>query len=208
MTNSSSPNFFIFTQSAHKFSQKITMETIRPLPMFLGITGPSFCFSPEAFNPPSKKLDKSTFEKVKNRLTLNFSFFVSNYALIVLGTSVVIALSNTEMIMYVALIWTLWWFHTYTVKNHIPISLAGKNLDDYISNRTRSNALTVATFIVVLFYCLVPFLSMICISGLLILSHALMRDPKHVECSPIFDRDSESDDDTSSGELVEKGDIC
>lgn len=193
------------------------MDTIRPLPMFLGITGPSFCFSPEAFNPPSKKLDKSTGEKIKNRLKLNFSFFISNYAFITVGTSIVVALMNTEMILYVALVSTFWWFHTFTLQNRIPITIGGKNLDGWVSVRTRSNILMAMTIIVVIFYCLVPVLSMISISGILILAHALLRDPKHIESSSVFRRGSESDDEneddvdtdgSGSEVMVDKGDIC
>eukprot|EP00529_Nitzschia_sp_RCC80_P042460 CAMPEP_0113474018 /NCGR_PEP_ID=MMETSP0014_2-20120614/18356_1 /TAXON_ID=2857 /ORGANISM="Nitzschia sp." /LENGTH=43 /DNA_ID=CAMNT_0000366829 /DNA_START=33 /DNA_END=160 /DNA_ORIENTATION=- /assembly_acc=CAM_ASM_000159 len=43
------------------------MDTVRPLPTFLGISGPSFCFAPDAFTPPVKKIDKSSPEKFKSR---------------------------------------------------------------------------------------------------------------------------------------------
>ena len=207
-----------FADRMDKLKDRVSMDTIRPLPMFLGITGPSMCLSPEAFNPPSHKLDKYTFEKIKNRLALNGSFFLSNYALLTAGTCIVVSLMNTEMILYVALISTFWWFHTFTLKNNIPISIAGRNLDDMISVKARSTTLLVATVLVIVFYCLIPFMSMMAISIFLILTHAMLRDPKHIESASMHmfrgaengDNVGMDDDDDDSGEevLVNKGDVC
>ena len=53
-----------------KATNIIRMDALRPLPMFLGITGQTLCFDPSAFNPPTKKFDKTTIEKTHSRLSL------------------------------------------------------------------------------------------------------------------------------------------
>ena len=105
------------------------------------------------------------------------------------------------MILYVALVSTLWWFHVFTIKNNIPITFGGKNLDDFVSVNTRSNVLSMLTFLVIIFYCLIPVISMISISGFQIVCHALLRDPKHIENSAIFRRGADVSSDSD-------GDIC
>lgn len=195
-----------------KLGENVTLDTIRPLPMFLGITGPSLCFAAEAFNPPSTKIfDKTAPEKVLGRLSLNFAFFVSNYAFIAINVSVVVTLMHLDMVMYLGLLCAFWWFHNFTIKNQIPLTIGGKDLNNYMSVSLRSTLLSILTLMIVSLFCLLPAIEMICISSLLIFSHALLRDPKHIESSFIFRKGSQGtdeDDDESSGEevMVERGD--
>lgn len=56
-----------------RVQSRISLDTLRPLPVFLGINPTNSCFSAEAFTPPVKKIDKSTFEKIKSRMKLNFA---------------------------------------------------------------------------------------------------------------------------------------
>lgn len=194
----------------------------RSMPVFFGIIGPSICFSPQAFGTPSKKLDKTTFEKVWSRLSLNFAYFLSNYVMIFFGVCVVVSLTYTDMIFYLALTSACWWFHLATKRNHIPITLFGKNLDDYISMHSRTKILWTFTGFVVMFYCLLPFFTMVSVSSVLVLTHALFRDPKHIDVasSSMFtyyhdeDDDSDYEEDDNSGDssresevLVESTDI-
>lgn len=58
---------------AARIQSRISLDTLRPLPVFLGINPTNSCFSAEAFTPPIKKIDKSTFEKIKSRMKLNFA---------------------------------------------------------------------------------------------------------------------------------------
>lgn len=186
----------------------MTIDTVRPLPMFLGITGPSLCFSPEAFTIPVKKVDKSTPEKFKSRLKLNFAFFLSNYALVATGTALIVFLMHPGMLLSMAVVWGLWMLHHFLISNEVMVF--GRNVGTLLSISHRSNALVVLTVIVIVWKCLVPALTVLGISGLIILTHALLRDPKHIEISSTnYDR-SNSDDDSgdishdSSEVLVEK----
>ena len=157
------------------------MDTVRPLNMFLGITGPSFCFSPVAFNAPVRKLDKSTCEKFQSRLKLNFAFFLSNYALVTAGVALVTALMHPRMVITVGLIWSLWALHKFLISNELI--LFGKNIGTLISISHRSTALIILTAWVIVWECLKPTINVVAISGLMILIHALLRDPSHVTSS-------------------------
>ena len=154
------------------------MDTVRPLNMFLGITGPSFCFSPLAFNAPVKKLDKSTYEKFRSRLKLNFAFFLSNYALVTAGVALVTALMHPGMVISVGLIWGLWALHNFLISNELVVF--GRNIGTLISISQRSNILMVLTAIVIIWKCLKPTILVILMSGGIIVVHALLRDPSHV----------------------------
>ena len=181
---------------------RISLDTIRPLPMFIGISGHAFCFAPEAFSPPAKKLDKSTYEKVKSRIRLNFAFFLSNYALVTAGVGIVVALMHPGMLLAVGLVWSLWGFHNYLISNELV--LFGQNIGTLVSITHRSNALIVLTILVVTWKCLLPAITFVAISGLIVFSHALMRDPNHIEMSNDFQRQKFADDsDDDEGALSE-----
>lgn len=176
------------------------MDTIRPLHMFLGISGHNFCFSAEAFGPPVKKIDKSTPEKFKSRLRLNFSFFLSNYALVTAGVALVIALMHPGMLLSLGFLWGLWTFHHFLISNEVIV--LGKNIGTLISLNQRSTVLSVITILVVVWKCLKPTITTIAISSLLVLSHAIMRDPKHIDTSVDSRRDSDDEVQSSDSEVL------
>ena len=184
----------------------MTLNTIRPLPVFLGVTGPSICFSPEAFTPPAKKLmDKTTPEKFLTRIRLNFAFFLTNYALISVGTASIVALMHPKMMIFLAITWGLWSFHIAMIQKNISF------YDHILTVERRSLLLSILTSIVVIRFCFIPFLTTIGLSLFIVLSHAVMRDPKHIESSMHMyerhrgaeDSDSGSDDDeVEEGEMI------
>ena len=82
-----------------------------------------------------------------------------------------------------------------------------------VSISHRSTTLTVITAIVVVWKCLVPAITVIAISGTIILAHALFRDPKHIDTSSRTgsgsDDDSGEESHDSSEVMVEKpGQVC
>lgn len=196
-----------------RWQERITLDTLRPLPIFLGVSGPAFCLSPEAFNPPSRHFDKTAPEKVWARLRLNFAFFLTNYALVFFGTALVIALMHPGMIFYVLVVSGMWWFHTFTLRNDIPLVVFGRDLSDVLTPERRSTFLTVLSAIVGVYKCLVPILIVFGISGLIIITHAVLRDPKHIESSQEYGYlgsvDSDSEEDITDDEMVRvrRGDV-
>lgn len=187
-------------------TSRVTLDTVRPLNMFLGISGPSFCLSPEAFNPPVRKVDKSTPEKFKSRLKLNFAFFLSNYAVVTAGVALVTALMHPGMLIALGLLWGLWGLHTFLISNEVI--LLGRNIGTLISISHRSSALVAITALVIVWKCLFPAITVVAISGLLILTHAIFRDPKHIDTDHIrgvaSDDDDSGEDSHDSEVLVDK----
>jgi hypothetical protein len=162
--------------------------------MFMGVSGTSLCFSPEAFSPPVRKIDKSTLEKFKSRLKLNFAFFLSNYALVAAGVSLVVALMHPGMLIFMAILWGLWASHEFLISNEVVVF--GRNIGTIVSITHRSAALMAVTILVIVWKCLVPAITAVAVSGLLIMSHAIMRDPKHIETTNDFRKESNSDDES------------
>jgi hypothetical protein len=174
------------------------MDTVRPLPMFLGVSAQNFCFSPEAFTPPVKKLDKSTLEKFKSRLKLNFAFFLSNYALTAAGVCLVIALMHPGMLLSIGVLWGLWGLHNFLISNELIVF--GHNIGTVISITHRSALMTAITILIVVWKCLVPMIFAVAISALLVLSHAVMRDPKHMNTASGENMRRDSDDEATSSD--------
>lgn len=196
-----------------KYRDRINMDTLRPLPVFLGVTGQSFCFAPDAFTPPSKKMDKSTIEKVTQRVNLNIAYFLTNYALIAAGTCVVVILMHPIMIIFSTIVYAFWKVHSVMVKDSVPLIIMEKDVGQYLTVEVRTKILYIITLWVVACYCLTPFLLATSLTALMVFTHAVMRDPKQVESGRGLaahkDNDSDDENDDSSGGsevMVEKMD--
>lgn len=148
--------------------------------MFLGVNpGAGFCLSAEAFTPPVKKIDKASPEKIKSRVSLNFAFFLSNYALLASMVALVVALMHPGMLFFLGVVYGLWTFHRFLIRNELDVF--GIHIHSLLSIQQRFYVLFTITTIVVVFKCLKPTLIWVSISAILILSHAFLRDPKHIE---------------------------
>lgn len=191
-----------FPAAASELKSRVSLDTIRPLPMFMGVTDHAFCFSPQAFTPPVKKIDKSSIEKSKSRLKLNFAFFLSNYVLVASGVALVIALMHPGMLISIGLLWGLWGLHHFLISNEFI--LFGCNIGNLVSITHRSAFLTALTLLVVIWKCLVPTILALVVSALLILSHAIMRDPKHIDTSTRSRTDSDEEVESDTEFLVPK----
>eukprot|EP00523_Entomoneis_sp_CCMP467_P017631 CAMPEP_0168809510 /NCGR_PEP_ID=MMETSP0726-20121227/3122_1 /TAXON_ID=265536 /ORGANISM="Amphiprora sp., Strain CCMP467" /LENGTH=245 /DNA_ID=CAMNT_0008861495 /DNA_START=260 /DNA_END=998 /DNA_ORIENTATION=+ len=96
------------------FQNRVRLDTLRPLPQFLGISVATGCLHGEAFSPPVRlrHLDKSAAEKIKSRFSLNFQYFITNYVLIALLVATVVALMHPGMVLFVGVLYALWTAHT------------------------------------------------------------------------------------------------
>jgi hypothetical protein len=191
------------------------METLRPLPLFLGVTGPSFCIAADAFSPPislSRQKDKSSSEKVISRVSRNLAYFATNYALMTLGAVLVVALMHPAMLVYVAITWGLWWLHIIVIREDIRMVVMGKDLNEILTPKRRSWVLTALTLWVAIWKCLKPLLIGMAISGVLTLFHAVMRDPKKLAGIGVTAKvakggSADSDDESNESEvMVERSD--
>jgi PRA1 family protein len=194
-----------------RLQSRVSMETLRPLPVFLGVNPVGICLSAGAFTPPVKKVDKASPEKIKGRLLLNFAFFLSNYALLATVVALVVALMHPGMLLFLAIVWALWGLHSYLIRNELI--LFGLPVHSLLTVQQRFYVLFAITSMVVIWKCLMPTIIFASISTLLILAHAILRDPKHIEQSSsamLGATDSDDDEGLGSGSsnesevLVEK----
>ncbi|KAL7532427.1 hypothetical protein ACHAXR_007061 [Thalassiosira sp. AJA248-18] len=194
------------------FTSKLTVDNLRPLPLFLGLTGPSFCIAADAYSPPislSRQTDKSSLEKFVSRLSRNLKFFATNYAFLALCTILVVALMHPGMLLYVGITWSLWWLHVVVIREDLRLVIMGKDLNDIFTPKRRSWLLTAWTVWVAFAKCLRPSMKGMAISGALILLHALMRDPSKLAGDIVASRSNRSmgsDSDEGSEVMVERED--
>ena len=159
------------------FTSKINMNTLRPLPIFLGVTGPSFCIGADAFSPPSSFSSANNTAGLTSRVSRNLNYFATNYALCAIATVLIVALMHPGMLLYVGITWGLWWLHLVAVKEEVKLVVMEKDLNEIFTPSRRSWILTVWTFYVSVAKCLHPSLKGLAISGALVLFHAIMRNP-------------------------------
>lgn len=185
-----------------RLSERISLNTLRPLPVFLGITGHSFCLSAGAFTPP-KEEKKTLVESIRTRVALNGAFFLTNYALVAFGVAVVVALLHPGMLLVISVVCTLWWLHDYLINHELKVG--SRNLGTVLSITQRSTILSVLTALAVIWKCLFPLVSFVVVSGILILLHAIMRDPQHIQSTQYDDADEMFSDGDEV--MVERGDV-
>mmetsp|Transcript_24423 Transcript_24423/g.37688 ORF Transcript_24423/g.37688 Transcript_24423/m.37688 type:complete len:132 (-) Transcript_24423:172-567(-) len=109
------------------------------------------------------------------------------------------------MLFSVAAVGGLWWLHFLIIDKGLDrIVVSGQDLSTIITPVIRFHILTAVSIVVGVFQCLIPLLSWFFISVFLVLTHAVLRDPKHIEKSASFrlksgaavdDGGDESDDD-------------
>eukprot|EP00984_Skeletonema_dohrnii_P009977 scaffold3846_cov127-Skeletonema_dohrnii-CCMP3373.AAC.10 len=186
------------------FTSKINIHTLRPLPVFLGVTGPSFCIGADAFSPPISFSSEKTInkhEKCTSRISRNLAYFATNYTIMALGTVLVVALMHPGMLFYVGITWGLWWLHLVVLREDIKLVVMEKDLNEVLSPNRRSWVFYVWTFYVAVAKCLHPSLKGLAISGALVLFHAIMRNPAKlasdmVRSKSIASGAGDSDDDS------------
>lgn len=125
-------------------------------------------------------------EKVKSRVSLNTSFFLTNYVFLTIGVGVVVALSHPGMLISVAAVSGLWGIHNVIIHRKMQLIVQEKDVLKIINPFHRWCFLMVVSIIVGVVWCLVPLLSWFFISSFMTLVHAGLRDPKHIEASASF----------------------
>lgn len=205
----------IFALIQIQSTSKLTMDTLRPLPLFLGVTGPSFCIAADSFSPPisSFQANKSTYEKFRSRMLRNLAYFATNYAFLVFGTVIVVALMHPGMLLYVGITWALWWLHIIVIREDVRMVVMDRDLNELLTPKRRSDILMLFTLWVAIGKCLKPLLIGMAISGVMILFHAVMRDPKKLASNITSSSASltvrgaaDSDSDEGSEVMVERAD--
>jgi PRA1 family protein len=154
---------------------KISLETIRPLPVFLGIRDDGLS--------GSLRLSSSAFTKVHqlhtipSRIADNCDFFLSNYVLVAMTVAVVVSLMHLEMIVLLAALYGLWLAHSYLISHSLVVFGIGVN--SLLTVQQRFYLLFAISTLAIVWACMVPAMIWTGISSVLILSHAILRNPNH-----------------------------
>ncbi len=96
------------------------------------------------------------------------------------------------------------------VKENIPLEVMGTDIGRFLTVETRTKVLYIMTVLVVYQTCLRPLLVASSMTALVVVTHAIMRDPKQVDLSDVGRTtrlskdgyDSDDDNGSSSGSEV------
>jgi len=158
---------------------KVSLETLKPLPEFLGLTSTAeqgIQMSHQAFNPPLA--GSSTMMMIKSRIKDNCEYFTTNYVLVAAMVALVVALMHPTMLIFIGIVAALWWGHGYLIKHELNV--AGLPIHALLTVQQRFYFLLAISFVVVVWFCLVPAFLFGGLSGIIILAHAALRDTSHL----------------------------
>lgn len=170
---------------------KISIETLRPIPVFLGIRDDA-----ESGN---LRLSKSAFlasvppiQTIPARVHDNCDFFLSNYVLVAVMVALVVSLMHLEMIFLWGMLYGLWLAHAYLIQHSVIVF--GIGIHSILTVQQRFYLLFTISTIAIVWACMVPAIIWTGISSVLILSHAILRNPNHRNMDL-----SQRDDDAAEG---------
>ena len=158
---------------------KVSLETLKPLSEFLGLTSTAaegLQLSQRAYNPPLA--GSSTMLMIKSRMKDNCEYFTTNYVLVAAMVALVVSLMHPAMLIFVGIVTALWWWHGYLIKHEMNI--AGVPVHALMTVQQRFYFLLAISFVVVVWWCLLPATVFVAISGFIIMTHAALRDTSHL----------------------------
>jgi hypothetical protein len=182
------------TAAVAQVQRRVSLDTLRPLSEFLGSQKDStgFRLTSAAFGPADMNFDKGTAQKMRQRIRLNWDYFLSNYCLIAACTALVVALMHPGLLLVLALLYGLWFLHSYLIRHELAVF--GIQLHQLLTVQQRFYVLSAVTATVAVLMCLVPLLTVLAASGSIILVHAALRDARQLEAAAAGLDDSETDD--------------
>lgn len=183
--SSSSPQFDIETVRLQlsmvvaRIKSKVSVESLRPLPVFLGLRdspeGDGLQMSLSSYSAPK------TATSVSSRIKANCDYFLSNYVLVATMVAMVVSIMKIEMLFAIAIVYGLWMLHGYLIQHSVVVG--GIQIHALLTVQQRFYLVFAISVVAIMWECLVPALTMVAVSTLLILSHAVLRTPT-VEDAP------------------------
>lgn len=166
-----------------RLQSHLSIQTIRPLPEFLGLRKTSandIQFSPNACtNPITPDGDQNViYEKIRHRIEQNCTYYLSNYALIAAVTALVILLFHPDIIFTFALLSALWWFHGYLIRHEVVV--ASVRVHEIFPVQHRFYVLFLQSCFMILVTSIIPTVLFLLVSGSIIFCHAVFRDTSHL----------------------------
>ena len=187
-------------------TSKLSKDALRPFTLFMGLTGPRFCFASDSFASPlrlSRPVDKLAFEKLASRVFRNLHYFAANYALVALivclGTA---AAMRPIVLIYAGAVWVLCRWLAATIGQDVRWTIRGINVGRVLTPWVRVSLSAVLITWVVVSQCFEPLLVGLVISKSLVLLHAMTRDPARVAEEVMVSKSSGLAGESSDGALV------
>jgi PRA1 family protein len=167
-----------------KSKANVSLATLRPLPIFLGLReadgdeGVGLALSHDAFSPPLAGGRSGTVAMIKSRIRDNWSFFLSNYCLVAAMVALVVALMHLGMLLVLGILYGMWSFHGYLIKHEVVVF--GIGVHTLLSVQQRFYVLFAISTVVILWEWFAPVVLFVMLSGVIILTHASLRDTTHL----------------------------
>lgn len=164
---------------AARVKSNVSIETLRPLPIFLGLSSTvddGVQLSTDAFTPPLA--GSGTMAMIKSRVKDNWTFFLSNYALVAAMTALVVLLMHPGAVFTLAIIAGMWWSHGYLIRHELTCYTI--QIHAILTVQQRFYLLFAISSVVILWECFMPAIVFVLISGFIILCHAALRDTTHL----------------------------
>jgi PRA1 family protein len=162
-----------------RLKSNVSLDTLRPLPIFLGLSSTvddGVHLASDAFTPPLA--GSGTMTMIRSRVQDNWTFFLSNYALLAAMTALVVLLMHPGVVVVLAIICGLWWCHGYLIKHELVVF--GVQIHTLLTVQQRFYLLFAISTVVLLWYGFFPTIVFVMISGFIILCHASLRDTSHL----------------------------
>ena len=178
-----------------RIQHHVSIDKIRPLTVFLGLQNASsttentaqvtsieegMMIAPDAYTAPNGSTYQRTGEIIQIRIRDNMSYYLSNYAFIVVMTSIVIVLMHPSMIFTVMLVYGLFVLRTYLIRHEVMILCSSNiSIQSLLTVQQRSYLFGSIALLLILVTCIIPTLFIITISSTIIFTHALLRNNSH-----------------------------
>ena len=142
------------------------------------------CFSPTAYTLPvaistptkGAKSQAGPPPSISARLSLNLSYFLTNYILLSLLALLIISLTHPLMLLYTFLVGGLWYGHSLTLTKNYKLVIANKDVfGDILTPKRRTYICTIVTLFVFIFYALLPLVTVLSVSAAITFAHAALR---------------------------------
>lgn len=180
-----------FSAAIVRIHHHVSIETIRPLTVFLGLQNANHndadastvafgtekmpTIAPNAYSTPNGSTYRRTYEMIQLRVQDNLSYYLSNYAFIVVMTSIVVVLMHPSMLVTGLLVYGLFLGHTYLIRREV-ILWDNVSIQTILTLQQRFYLFGGFGLLLILVTCVVPTLIIMTISSMIILTHAILRN--------------------------------
>ena len=166
-----------------RLQSHVSIENVRPLPEFLGLQSApkNIQYSPDECMTTSMTSGgkiNAMCAKVQKRIRQNFTYFLSNYAIVAAMTALTVLVLHPSVIFMFFFLTALWWCHGYMIRHELVV--ASVRIHAIFSVQQRFYILFCLSWFLIIITCVMPTLWFLLISSFIILFHATVRDTSYL----------------------------